>query len=103
MYTAPNGLNLSKSVTNPDSRLNRVRSYLHTNGPRTKRDILRDVFGHTIGVNRYEYTPTMGWHRIGPKFVTRSWGSYLFTLAVRYGYITKTRKGNTVLYSNNYV
>ena len=102
MFYAPNGMNLSKSVTNPTSRLSRVRSYLHTNGPRTKRDILHDVFGKTIGVNRFEYINGK-WQTFTPNIVTRGWASYVFTLAIRYGYITKTRKGNVVLYSNNYV
>lgn len=79
--TAPNGLNFSKSVGNPNSRLNRVRDYLSKNGPRTKRDILRDVFGKNVGQVSY------------------GWGTYLFGYGIRHGFFTKTRKGNSVLWS----
>ena len=79
--TAPNGLNFSKSVGNPNSRLERVRSYLSTNGPRTKRDILRDVFGKHVGQVSY------------------GWGTYVFGYGVKHGYFKHERKGRTVLWS----
>lgn len=80
--TAPNGINFVKSIGNPNSRLERVRSYILKNGPSTKRAILRDVFGKEIG----------------PNGVTYGWGAYLFGYGVRHGLFTKTRKGNTVLW-----
>lgn len=99
MFTAPNGMNLRTSVTNPTSRFNRIRRYLSTHGPATKRDIFRDVFNKTIGIPRFEYSPTKGWVCLTPNVRSRGWGSYVFNLAVKYGYITKTRKGNAVFYS----
>lgn len=75
--TAPNGLNLTRSVNNPKSNLNKVRDYLQQKGIATKRDILRDVFNKDC----------------------RGWGCYLFATAIRQGFITKTRKGNAVFYS----
>lgn len=92
--TAPNGLNFSRSVGNPNSRLEKVRTYLHTVGRATKRDILRDVFGKVIS----EKSPwTYGYQN---NFVTRGWGVYLFTYGIRHGYFKKERVGNKVFYSH---
>lgn len=77
--TAPNGLNFSRSVGNPKSRLERVREYLRVNGPSTRRTILRDVFGR-VNVNR-------------------GWGSTFFALCVRHGFLVKTWEGGTVRWS----
>lgn len=85
--TAPNGLNLSKSIHNPKSRFRRMMDYLSVKGEATKVDILRDVFGKTIGDD----------FRNGE--VTRGWGTYLFTLSVRNGYVKMVRRGNRVFYS----
>lgn len=100
--TAPNGLNFSKSVGNPSSRLERVREYLRVNGPRSKREILRDVFGKTVGVPRGEWMVGKGWVRVTPDtLVTRGWGSYLFQYGVRHGFFTKVRRGNVWYWSVN--
>ena len=85
--TAPKGLNLSKSIHNPKSRFRRMMDYLSVKGEATKVDILRDVFGKTIGRD----------FRGGE--VTRGWGTYLFTLSVRNGYVKMVRRGNRVFYS----
>ncbi len=77
--TGWNGLNFAKSEGVPTSRLERVRTYLRTNGPRSKRDILRDVF------NRPD--------------VDTSWGSGFFQYAVKQGYFHKERKGNVTYWS----
>jgi hypothetical protein len=79
MYTAPNGLNLTRSVHNPASRLNKVRTYLWNRGPSTKRAILQDVFGVT-----------------GPDI--RGYHCYLFAAGRANGYFTAARKGRTVLW-----
>jgi len=81
--TAPNGLNFSQSVGNPNSRLEKVRTYLTVRGEATKREILRDVFGKTIG----------------PNGVTSGWGTYLFGYGVLHGFFTKVRRGNKVYWS----
>lgn len=83
--TAPNGLNFSRSVGNPNSRLEKIREYLRVNGPSTKKDILYYVFGKTIG----HY----------PNGVTMGWGAYVFGLGVKNGFFTKTRKGGTTYWS----
>ena len=80
--TAPNGLNFSRSIHNPNSRLNRVRDYLHMKGEATKAEIFRDVFGKDI------------------KVVSTGWGCYLFSLGVRQGFFKKVRRGNKVYWSN---
>ena len=87
--TAPNGLNFSRSIHNPKSRLNRVRDYLSVNGEATKREILRDVFGKTLG---------KGWKN---GEVTSGWGCYLFSYGVHQGLFKKVRRGNQVFWSNN--
>jgi hypothetical protein len=84
--TAPNGLNFSRSLHNPISRLNKVRDYLATRGEATKVDILHDVFGKTVG------------RRAGE--VTYGWGTYLFGYGIRHGFFKKVRKGNRVYWSN---
>lgn len=88
--TAPNGMNFTRSVGKSTSNLERVRTYLRTNGPRRMQDILRDVFGKTI-------VPTGHW--AGPDMVGRGWNSYMFALAVKHGYLRKERKGNAVWWS----
>jgi hypothetical protein len=83
--TAPNGMNLSKSMSNPNSRANLVLDYLRLGGPATKVEILRDVFNRKIG------------NGCGDT-VTRGWGGYLFVLLQTHGYIRRVRIGNTVRY-----
>ena len=86
MFTTQNGMNLTKSVGNPKSRFERIRSYLRTRGgSATKREILRDVFGKTIG-------------RVGNE-VTHGWGTYVFGLGVKNGYFTLVRKNRTVYWT----
>lgn len=84
-------MNLSKSMLNPDSRANKVRSYLRLRGPATKAQILRDVFGKMV-VERSVYGPMRG------NKVTRGWGAYLFVLLQTHGYIRRVRTGNTIRY-----
>ncbi len=83
---APNGLNLSKSIGNPNSRFEKIRQYLRINGPTTKKDILYYVFGKTVGP-------------FGPGVVTIGWGSYVFGLGVKYGYFRKEQKNGTTYWS----
>ena len=88
--SAPNGMNLSRSVHNPKSRFRRMMDYLVVKGESTREDILRDVFGKTIGVYSGVMTPNV---------VSRGWGCYVFTLSVKYGYVKMVRRGNRVFYS----
>jgi hypothetical protein len=90
---APNGMDFSKSVGNPLSRLERVRSFLRSNGPATKRDILKFVFNKTVPLPGVKYS------RYNNRLVTHGWGTYLFVYGVRHGYFTHERKGRTVLWS----
>lgn len=83
VLSGPNGLNFSKSVGVPTSRLERVRSYLRTVGPSTKRDILRDVFGFA----------TLD------ESTVRGWGSTLFSLGVKCGHLTHSRVDGKVVWS----
>ena len=92
--TAPNGMNFTKSVGNPNSRLEKVRKYLSDNGPRTKREILRDVFGQEVGDIKEHYMV-----RMEKGHVSYGWGAYLFGYGVRHGFFHKTRTGRTVLWS----
>lgn len=88
--TAPNGLNFSRSVGNPKSRLEKVRNYLRVNGRSTKVDILTNVFGKIVDNTPFTY---------GNGKVTRGWGAYLFTYGIRHGFFKKERIGNKVFYS----
>lgn len=93
--TAPNGLNFSKSGANPNSRLNRVRDYLIKNGPKSKRDILRDVFGKTLDSSDRYYLNG------APNVVNRGWNSTFFRMAVHHGFLKKVRVGNVTMWSVN--
>jgi hypothetical protein len=93
--TAPNGLNFSKSGANPHSRLNRVRDYLIKNGPKSKRDILRDVFGKVLdSSDQYYRNPD-------PNVVNRGWNSTFFRMAIHHGFLKKVRVGNVTMWSVN--
>jgi hypothetical protein len=92
--TAPNGMNFVRSVGVPTSRLERVRTYLRDNGPRTKREILRDVFGKEVGDLREHWMV-----RREKGHTTHGWGAYLFVYGVRHGFFRHERKGNTVYWS----
>lgn len=81
--TAPNGLNFIRSEGNPTSRLERVKTYLRVNGPKTKREILRDVFGK----DTLDST------------TVRGWGSQFFQYATIHRHLTHERKGKTVVWS----
>jgi hypothetical protein len=85
--TAPNGLNLKKSRSMSNSRWTKIMTYLrnHPHGMATKREMLENVFGLTIG--QYPYG------------VSRGWASALWTLMVRHGDIVMIRKGNKIFYS----
>lgn len=100
MFTAPNGMNLTKSVHNPNSRFSRVMEYLTKNGPSTKRQILRDVFG----AEAYPFRLTSGTtlhNGKRPRVVSMGWGSYVFTLGVKYGYLKKLRRYDTTFWMVN--
>ena len=87
--TAPNGLNLTRSVHNPKSRFRRMMDYLNVKGEATREEIITECFGKTIGRD----------FKNGD--VTRGWATYLFTLSVRNGYVKMVRRGNRVFYSVN--
>lgn len=99
-FTAPNGLNLSRSVHNPNSRFRRMVDYLSVNGEATREEILRDVFGKTIGNPSFHLDKTTGKYvSHTPNLVSRGWASYLFNISVQNGYVRKVRRGNRVFYS----
>jgi hypothetical protein len=75
-----NGLNLSKSVNDPKSRLARVVNHIRTHGPSRRSDLNK-----MLGMGIVE-SP-------------RGWGWYLYVAAIHAGFIVKTRKGRRVFYS----
>ncbi len=92
MFTTHNGMNLTRSVGNPKSRFERIRSYLRTRGgSATKREILRDVFGKNASSSKWK-NPTEA-------VVTFGWGTYVFGLGVKNGYFTLVRKNRTVYWT----
>lgn len=95
-----NGMNLRKSVNNPKSRFERIRSYLvERGGSATKIEILRDVFGKEVHTSedRKEHWKV----RYSNGKVTHGWGTYVFNLGVKYGYFTLVRKNRTVYWTLN--
>jgi hypothetical protein len=76
---APNGLNFSKSIGNPSSRLEKVRAYLATNPNATRAQIVIEALGQSM--------------------VVRGWATGFFSLMVRTGKVSKVRVGNRYLYS----
>lgn len=99
MYTAPNGMNLRKSIHNPNSRFSRVMEYLTKNGPSTKRQILRDVFG--LEPYPFHLNPGTTLYDKRPRVRSMGWGSYVFTLGVKYGYLKKVRQYDTTFWMVN--
>lgn len=104
LLTTHNGMNLSKSRNNPNSRYSRIVEYIRKNGSSTKADVLRNVFGKIVVPNTakvHSYTPSGQWYRITgtENWVTRGWGTYVWNLMVANGDLIKTRKGNKVHYS----
>lgn len=102
MYYAANGMNLSKSIKNPTSRFRRVMDYLNTNGPRTKRQILFDVFGKEVRPLVLNHQ-TQLFDRRPPKYVSMGWASYMFTLAVKYGYVRTIRRNHTTYWTTAHI
>jgi hypothetical protein len=86
-----NGMNFTKSVKNPNSRIARLVRYLNENGPTSKRKILAELFDREMRDNT-PYVPNSN-------TVTRGWGWYMWSLGLHYDIIRKTRVGNRVLYS----
>ena len=74
-----NGLNFVKSPTDPSSRLRRLTFYLYVNGPKTKAQILTELFKVEVESQR-------------------GWGAPFFNAAVRSGFITMTRVGRSPVY-----
>ncbi len=101
LYYAPNGMNFSRSINNPKSRLHRVFSYLQLNGEATKREIHEDVFGKTVAMHSNNvHQPSNSVYRAQPSnSVSYGWGCYVFTLAIRYGYLRKRRTNGTTMWS----
>lgn len=97
MYTAHNGLNLSKSVGKSNSRLEKVRQYLIQNGPSSKKNILREVFGKTLDSSDQYWVK----RKTDPTIVNRGWNSTFFRVAVHNGFFRKIRKGNVTFWTAN--
>ena len=74
-----NGLNFVKSPSNPSSRLRRLTYFLFVNGPKSKSQILTELF------------------KVQPES-HRGWGAPFFNAAIRSGFITMTRVGKTPMY-----
>lgn len=93
-----NGMNLRKSVDDPNSRLSRIVNYIRQNGMSEKKTIFRDVFGKTIVKDvPSRFNPSTGkWEP--SEFVGRNWGTYVWNLAVSGRVLVKIRKGNRVFY-----
>lgn len=92
--SAPNGLTLSKSATNPNSRLNQVRRYLSAVGTATREEILRDVF-RLVYRDRHTSLPD------GCRWGSDGHHCYLFSVAVGRGYLISEQMGRQVRYRNN--
>lgn len=98
--TGWNGLNFVNSIGNPLSNLERVRTYLRSRGPMSKRDILWDVFQKTLDNTPIMYeSEYVARKRFG--VVSSGWNATFFALAVRHGFLTKVRKGNVTYWSVN--
>lgn len=94
-HTGINGLNFNKSVTDPTSNLRRVVDFLSANPNASRADILIKVFRvHVEGIHAHN---PRGYPR--RKLVTRGWGGLMFMIAIRCGFITKTRVGRLVMYN----
>lgn len=93
-----NGMNLSKSITNPKSRLSRIVNYIRQNGAAEKRVIFYNVFGKEIVEKSNYWNPSTYRYDVPTNKVTRSWGCYVWNLAVAGNVLVKVRRGNRVFY-----
>ena len=75
-----NGLNFVKSPSNPSSRLRRLTYFLFVNGPKSKAQILTELF------------------KVHPRKSFRGWGAPFFNAAIRSEFIVMTRVGRKVFY-----
>ena len=81
-HVAPNGLNFSQCIHNPESRISRIVRYIsdmQKNGHNpTRRELLTNA--------------------LGKQNAGRGWGTYVFGYGIKNGFITKQRVGNTFVY-----
>jgi hypothetical protein len=87
-----NGMNLSRSMSNPNSNSNRILRYLKVNGPSTRREIIYNVFG--IVLSREHWTT----FKNRPNVRAHAWGANPFILLQTHGYMRRTGSGNHYVY-----
>lgn len=91
-FIMPNGLNLGRSVHNPNSLLRRILKLLATRGDMTKADILITL-GYPVGKTKkdsYGYVFKCDPH---------SYHANLFSAMVKGGFVRHYRKGRKVYWS----
>jgi len=94
---SPNGYTGKKAITNPNSRLFRMLVYL-MGGERTKRDIMKTVFRKILR-DDLTFRDVSLQMAIGGVVTNRGNNYYLYGQALKEGFISKKRVGNTVFYS----
>ena len=93
-----NGMDFSKSVKNPNSRLVRVVKYLRENPKSTWKEILRDVFNiYPVPKDSYHSWKIDGNGR--GTMVTKGYGSSFKTLLIVTKFVKVTGRGVSTRYS----
>jgi hypothetical protein len=78
-HVAPNGLNFSQCIHNPESRIARIVRYINKNGHApTRRELIVNA--------------------LGKQNAGRGWGTYVFGYGIKNGFLTKQRVGKTFVY-----
>jgi hypothetical protein len=81
-HIAPNGLNFSQCIHNPNSRIARIVRYI-------------------TEANKNGHNPTRSElvsNALGKQNASRGWGPYVFGYGIKNNFLTKERIGNTVVY-----
>lgn len=81
-HVAPNGLNFSKCIHNPNSRIARIIRYI----------------GEKQKIGYYPTRRELVENALHKQNAGSGWGTYVFGYGIKNGFITKQRFGNTVVY-----
>lgn len=81
-HIAPNGLNFTRCIHNPDSRIARIVRFISE----------MEKIGHQP--TRRELVRLA----LGKQNASRGWGTYVFGYGIKNGFLTKQRVGNTFVY-----
>jgi hypothetical protein len=81
-HVAPNGLNFSQCIHNPESRIARIVRYITEANENGQSPTRREIISNALGKQN----------------AGSGWGAYVFGYGIKNGFLTKQRVGNTFVY-----